>query len=144
MPTKGSGTTGSSSERSKAARSITVLFGTLTKKRKGNTETRKYFIQASERAVEALNLTPATVEDTSYEKNGKTIDIVGEQGGKFVVIPDPAGKKTSGGKTVTNYQIPVPASANIKEIKQFLAGTKAERFRLKGGRMRSLGKKAST
>lgn len=136
---------GASSERSKAAKSVTVFFGTLTKKVKGQNETRKYFIQVSERALEALNLKPTTAEETSYEKNGRTIDVVGEEGGKHIIVPDPMGKKTSGGKTVTSYQIPVPSSANIKEIKKFLLdNSKAERFRLKGGRMRNIKKRDNT
>jgi hypothetical protein len=136
----GGATGGSSTERQKAAQSITALFGTLTKKRKGTTETRKYFLQVSKRAAEALNIQELTEEEASYEKNGKLISPLGEKGGKFILVPDPVGKKTEGGKGVTKYQIPVPASANIKEIRSWLVNTKAERFSIKGGRMRNVGK----
>lgn len=143
-PAKGGSATDSSSDRQLAAQSITAFFGTLTKQVKGSSDTRKFYIQPSKRAAQALNIPELTQDEASYEKNGRLISPLGEKGGKFIEVPDPTGKKTSGGKGVTRYQLPVPASANIKEIRAFLLNTKAERFRVKGGRMRSVGKAKAT
>ncbi|KAM3091126.1 hypothetical protein ACKFKG_26735 [Phormidesmis sp. 146-35] len=116
-----------------------VYFGKLTKKIKGKTETRDYVIYASEQAIEALNLTLATPEQQTRVSGDRNTDISGSRYGKHISVLDPVGKKTEGGaKSVTRYQIVVPSSANLKEIREFLKGTKAKNFKIIGGRSRSV------
>jgi hypothetical protein len=116
-----------------------VYFGKLTKKVKGKADVRDYVLYASEDAIEALELPRATPEQQTRVSDGRDTDISGSRHGKKIIVPDPVGKKTKGGaKSVTNYQMVVPSSSTIKEIRAFLKGTKAKAFKVAGGRARSV------
>lgn len=140
MPEKGSGS-GSSASTGQRYR-VDVYFGKLTKKIKGNNQTRNYLIKVQKRVQDALNLPLATPEQSVNKEGSKENTVIGCVGAKFVIVPDPTGRKTPKGNPVT-HRFPVPGNATIKEIKEFLANTKAEKFSIAGGRSYGVpGKKA--
>ena len=119
-------TTKKSKERGKRTR---VFFGKLTVKVKGKTSTYNGLIRCFQDTIDLFNLPVATQAQVESE-GGR--ELFGSKGTKSITLEHPTGAKTKAGN-VRLYQIPVPGSAKVKDIRQFLAKTKAKYFKVDGG-----------
>lgn len=133
MPTQVPAVPGSSESRKRVA----VFAGNLKrtiKKPDGTRDknaVRPAILNVRKSVQEALNLPLATSNQTERKEGEKEIEYDGTFHGKTVYVPDPTGKKTAKGK-VKVYSFKVPGFMTKKQIKDFLAPTKAESFRLNG------------
>lgn len=107
---------------------VIVKFGNVQRKKKGGTgkETYVAFIEPTKRVAEALGLTPASAKELERKKGDKTYRSGVSKGGKSVKVDNPT-------KPGYYMSLPVPSNANIGQIADFLAPTKANRFSV-GGR----------
>lgn len=106
---------------------VIVKFGTVKRKKAGGgTETYTAFINPTKRVAEALNLTTVSAKQLEQTKDGKVYRSGVSKGGKSVKVDNP---------TRPGYymSLPVPSNANIGQIADFLAPSKASRFSV-GGR----------
>ena len=108
---------------------VRVYFGKLTVKVKGKTTSYNGLIRCFQETIDLFNLPVATAAQIKTEKGRR---LRGSKGTKSITLEHPTGAKTPAGNIKT-YQIPVPGSATIDDIEQFLAKTKAKFFKVDGG-----------
>ena len=119
-------TTKKNKERGKRIR---VFFGKQTVKVKGKNNTYNALIRCFDDTIQLFNLPVATQAQIETE-GGR--ELFGSKGTKSITLEHPTGSKTKAGN-VKLYQIPVPGSAKVKDIREFLAKTKAKYFKVDGG-----------
>lgn len=106
---------------------VIVKFGTVTRKKKGGGKTTyTAYVDVTKRVAEALNLTPVPSKALERQVGDKVYRSGVSKGGKSVKVDNP---------TRPGYymSLPVPSNANISQIADFLAPSKASRFSV-GGR----------
>lgn len=117
-------------KKSKArGKRIRVYFGKLTTKVKGKTSTYNALIRCFDDTIQLFNL-PVASQAQIESEGGR--ELFGSKGTKSITLEHPAGSKTAAGN-VKLYQIPVPGNAKVKDIREFLAKTKAKYFKVDGG-----------
>lgn len=107
---------------------VIVKFGTVKRKKKTGTGSETYtaYVDVTKRVAEALNLQPVPSKALENTKDGKVYRSGVSKGGKSVKVDNP-------NKPGYYMSLPVPSNANISQIADFLAPSKASRFSL-GGR----------
>ncbi|MBD2160419.1 hypothetical protein H6F46_06895 [Limnothrix sp. FACHB-1083] len=108
---------------------IIAKFGTVMRKKPSGTGKEPYvaYIHVTQRVADALGLAPAKSSELERKGKGDRVYQAGvSKGSKSVKVDNPK----EPGKFMS---LPVPGNANIKQIADFLAPTKASRFSL-GGR----------